>query len=311
VREAGPVSTTTTIRAATVEDVDAILDLSLLCDIAEIGEANTTIDEITSDVSTEGFVGGVIDGPDGGLAGYVWVERQPGHQTVYGDYALRPGADPALAQLMLDWFRAQGHELGPGLAPHAFADTKNPAKCRIYEAAGGVVIRRFYRMGITFDGVPPTGVPVLGDGVIVRSIDRTEDDLRAMHAVVDVAFLDHFNHEPYSYEKWLEGSLEGFCPDISLWWLATVAGEPAAGLYGSLLPAAGYVDTLGTLRAYRGKGLARALLLTAFNEFYRRGLPKVVLGVDAENPTGALALYESAGMTAEHEGLRYQLPALS
>jgi mycothiol synthase len=87
-----------------------------------------------------------------------------------------------------------------------------------------------------------------------------------------------------------------------------VAGEPAAGLYGSTLPAAGYVDTLGTLRPYRGQGIGRALLLTAFAEYYRRGLRKVVLGVDATSATGALDLYQSAGMKAEHEGLRYELP---
>jgi ribosomal protein S18 acetylase RimI-like enzyme len=85
----------------------------------------------------------------------------------------------------------------------------------------------------------------------------------------------------------------------------------AAGLYGSELPAAGYVDSLGTLRAYRGRGLGRALLLTSFAEFYRRGHRKVTLGVDAESPTGALGLYESAGMTAEQEGWRYELAPLT
>jgi hypothetical protein len=53
------------------------------------------------------------------------------------------------------------------------------------------------------------------------------------------------------------------------------------------------------------------LLLTSFREFHRRGFRKVVLGVDSANPTGALGLYESAGMKAEHEGLRYELPPLA
>jgi len=38
------------------------------------------------------------------------------------------------------------------------------------------------------------------------------------------------------------------------------------------------------------------LLRHSFNEFYQRGNRKVGLGVDAENLTGALRLYEKAGM---------------
>jgi ribosomal protein S18 acetylase RimI-like enzyme len=39
-----------------------------------------------------------------------------------------------------------------------------------------------------------------------------------------------------------------------------------------------------------------ALLRHSFNEFYRRGKRKVGLGVDTQNLTGAVRLYEKAGM---------------
>ena len=58
----------------------------------------------------------------------------------------------------------------------------------------------------------------------------------------------------------------------------------------------GWVGTLGTRKPRRGKGLGRALLLTAFGEFYRRGETLVRLAVDAGNETGATQLYESVGM---------------
>jgi ribosomal protein S18 acetylase RimI-like enzyme len=167
-------------------------------------------------------------------------------------------------------------------------------------------------MGITFGDAAAVDVPALGDGVEIRGVVAGDEaDLRAMHAIVDGAFIDHFAHEHEPYELWLEHTMPGYGADLSLWWLAFVDGEPAAGLYGSLLSdSAGYVDTLGTLRAHRGKGLGRALLLTSFAEFRRRGLAKAVLGVDATNPTGAVALYESVGMSPEHVGLRYELPSL-
>ena len=58
----------------------------------------------------------------------------------------------------------------------------------------------------------------------------------------------------------------------------------------------GWVGTLGVRRPWRKRGLGLALLRHSFNEFYRRDKRKVGLGVDAQNLTGALRLYESAGM---------------
>ena len=49
-------------------------------------------------------------------------------------------------------------------------------------------------------------------------------------------------------------------------------------------------------RPWRKRGIGLALLRHSFNEFYRRGKRKVGLGVDAQNLTGALRLYEGAGM---------------
>jgi hypothetical protein len=55
----------------------------------------------------------------------------------------------------------------------------------------------------------------------------------------------------------------------------------------------------------------RLLLQTAFAEFGRRGQLTVSLGVDADNPTGAVALYESVGMAVQHETLRYGVPPVA
>jgi ribosomal protein S18 acetylase RimI-like enzyme len=183
-------------------------------------------------------------------------------------------------------------------------------KQKVYAEVGGVVIRRFFRMGIEFTDDEVIDVPVPGAGIEVRLVTAESADLRTMYTIVDTAFGDHFGHEAETFEVWRSHSADGPCADLSLWWLAAVDGVPAAGLYGSTLPTSGYVDTLGTLREFRGNGLGRLLLLTAFAEFHRRGFRKVALGVDATNPTGALGLYESAGMRAEHQGLRYELSPL-
>ncbi len=59
------------------------------------------------------------------------------------------------------------------------------------------------------------------------------------------------------------------------------------------------VNILGVRREWRKKGLGLAFLRHAFGEFYRRGIPRAILGVDAGSLTGATRLYERAGMKVE------------
>lgn len=57
---------------------------------------------------------------------------------------------------------------------------------------------------------------------------------------------------------------------------------------------------LGVRRPWRGRGIGRALLLTAFVAVHIRGGEAVELGVDAANPSGATRLYEDVGMRELH-----------
>ena len=53
---------------------------------------------------------------------------------------------------------------------------------------------------------------------------------------------------------------------------------------------------LGVDRRFRGRGLGRLLLLTAFARYAEKGRQAAGLGVDMTNPTGAYGLYESVDM---------------
>ena len=59
----------------------------------------------------------------------------------------------------------------------------------------------------------------------------------------------------------------------------------------------GYVDSLGVLKEWRGRGIGKALLRRSFAELAGRGSPEVRLGVDTQNVHGAVALYEGVGMS--------------
>jgi mycothiol synthase len=71
-------------------------------------------------------------------------------------------------------------------------------------------------------------------------------------------------------------------------------------------PDLGFVRILGVKPEYRRRGLALALLKHVFRHFADLGLKRVGLGVDAENPTGAVRLYERAGMHVARRDIRYE-----
>jgi mycothiol synthase len=297
--------TAQTLRAATAADAEDILALNLVHDLLTVGEPNTTLEEIETDLGNPTLVSAVLEGTDGELIGYVWVDCPPTYNLTWAAYVVRPAAAERASQTLVDWLVAKAHELGPGRPVHAFCDSQDLTSQRLYEQAGGSVVRRFLRMGIAFDAPPKPPGPV--PGLEIRAVTSTEADLRTMHRLIDTSFVDHFSHESEPYEEWHSLIVEGPFSDLGLWWLATVDGVPAAGLIANVPGEYGYVDALGTLREYRGRGVGSALLLTAFGEFYRRGLRRAVLGVDSDSPTGAVGLYESLGMTRERVGLRYEI----
>ena len=59
-----------------------------------------------------------------------------------------------------------------------------------------------------------------------------------------------------------------------------------------------WINTVGTRRAWRGKGVARWLMTDVHQRIAAAddGFERAILGVDAENPTGALRVYRRLGL---------------
>ena len=68
-----------------------------------------------------------------------------------------------------------------------------------------------------------------------------------------------------------------------------------------------YVAYVGTLPAYRGRGLATRLLAHTLRACRDAGFCTSSLDVDTENPTGALGIYERAGYVVHYRQDTYAL----
>ena len=157
-----------------------------------------------------------------------------------------------------------------------------------------------YRMRIELTEAPPA--PVWPEGITLRPFDP-ERDLEAVAWADRESFRDHWGWTERPFEQDLQMFRHWISEprfDPSLWFVAVhhdeVAGISLCDAWLDDDPRQGWVGVLAVLRPYRKQGLGLALLRHSFGEFYRRGQRAVGLGVDAQNLTGALRLYERAGM---------------
>jgi ribosomal protein S18 acetylase RimI-like enzyme len=70
----------------------------------------------------------------------------------------------------------------------------------------------------------------------------------------------------------------------------------------------GHVELISVKRRWRGRGIAKALIAQSFKLLKDYGMTEAALGVDAENPSGALGLYQKMGFQIEKRIIFYRKP---
>ena len=156
-------------------------------------------------------------------------------------------------------------------------------------------IRHSFRMSIELDKNLPAALSP--DGMRLRTF--RDGDENAFYEVQRDSFADTWEPVDTPYEEWAHWLLDTPSFDPGLWFVAEADADVAGFAICKVHPGdpeLGWVQLLGVRQAWRGRGLGRALLLTAFEALRERGLRRAGLGVDADNPTGATRLSESVGM---------------
>jgi mycothiol synthase len=202
------------------------------------------------------------------------------------------GIGSALVEELDRRARALSPTTAPGRFRHAI-DADDLAAASILETHGLRPVRHFWHMEIDPTAVE-TSTSTL-DGIVLREIEAPAE-LATVHAILDEAFAEDWGYHPQPLDRWSEDHAEGPGYDPTLWALAAEGDEPVGALTASLVDERGWVDEVGVRPAWRGRGVAAALLLRSFAMFAGRGIRRVILNVDAENPTGATRLYERVGM---------------
>src|SRR5579859_1353457 len=230
------------------------------------------------------------------LSGFVspgWRRRGIGREL------LRRG-ERRLRQVAAGHLSAGARPQGGGRYYSTFTPASRVGKVALFQSEGYEPVRHFYTMLRTgLEHLPEAPLPA---GLELRP--ALPEHWRAIWDANEEAFRDHWSPMVMTeedYQRWLQD--EDFDP--SLWQIAwDTATNQVAGVSLNVVHHAanaalgqqrGWVDNFSVRRPWRQRGLGRALLLRSLRVMRERGQTEVALGVDAQNPTGALRLYEGVG----------------
>ena len=260
-----------------------------------------------------------LDGRVVAVAQRDWVDATDGVR----DYRARCWVDPAVRRrgigaVMVARNEAVRRQLAAGhgtdrpkVLSMSMAETNGGARA-LAERFGYVAVRWFADMERSLLEELPE-VPPMPDGLEVRPV--TAEHARQLWAADSDAFRDHWggwDPSEASFLRWVESS--EFQPDrmIVAWDGDEIAGAVLNAVYpdenAELGLQRGWLDSVFTRRAWRRRGLARALIVRSLHLLRDEGLTLAMLGVDADNPSGAFGLYESAGFRPTHRFSSWRKP---
>jgi mycothiol synthase len=206
--------------------------------------------------------------------------------------------------------RALSSLSGAGMETAEVAGFDDPSASGFLESLGFGVVRRFCLMHRTLAALPG-GIGEAHDAE-VETLGRTDEDIALLCRLRNLAFKEHFNFAPdtpdnwkYIVKNWDERGRIGYIA------VARVAGAPAGYLLYGIDPKGneyrkrklGGLWDMGVLKEFRGRGIAKRLIIDAMSRLRQEGMEEARLGVDESNVTNAMKLYERLGFTVARRRL--------
>jgi GNAT superfamily N-acetyltransferase len=290
-----------TTRGATLADAAAVTDLVRAAEVVDHGEAELTFDDLESGWRRPGFdlsLDVVLVYDRAHLMAYAEVPSWRTDATV-----LPQARGRGIGTALLAWLEHRALERTPpgeeARVGQTVIDT-NTAAAELFLRHG--YAPRHTSWALRLPRHVTIEHPPLPTGIMLRPY-RPAVEEEAVYRVIEDAFNEWPNRTASSFEEWAAFTTERNDFDPSLLLVATAADEVVGAAFGLPYPEEGWVQQLAVRADHRGRGIAKALLREAFEEFRRRGFPEVGLSTDSR--TGALDLYLSVGMVVRSSYTHY------
>lgn len=300
-----------TLRHPTPADLQTVYDLLIACDLDYLGYPDTDLQDLINEwkdfpLDTNAWI---MTTPQQ-VVGYEIIDPA-GEGDFYADGYVHPKfKNQGIGSRLLQTAEARARDLMPASGPsqiRCYTVANRPDDDALFLGNGFYVKTYTYRMRIDLNEAPPA--PIWPDGVTVRQLRLDDDEREAKTAwrLIEDAFAAPDRAER-PYEAWRADVIER---DGFEQWMFNVAVNPADEIVGVAhlrhYPGDhGWLWQLAVRQDYRQRGLGMALLHYVFGLFWDMGERVVKLGVDTQNPTGALRLYERASMSPEAQFVEYR-----
>jgi mycothiol synthase len=311
-REPGTLPPGFMVRQTRMEDLDAVTDLLLACELADYGSNVYTHEDMREEIrafwESEGL----------DLAQNTWVVLTQNGQCVGRsnlwfspqkpeELFASPRVHPAyrgsgLGTYLIKLAQQRADELTSFLPPdrrvrlHSWIEGVDECAALLLQCQGFEPLRYYWRMELSMVARP--SIPLWPAGISIHSMQPGEE--LQVFEVYKEAFQDQQSQTPCDFADWAAWSFREAAFEPALWLLARegseIVGFALCHLDSSVQGATGVIDDLGVKHLWRRRGLGLALLQSAFGAFYQRGVRQCLLGVAAENSGAGTGLYERAGM---------------
>jgi mycothiol synthase len=254
-----------------------------------------------------------LDGkPVGIVNAYVDImrEEKKGFFRVLGvvpEYRRR-GIGRALAEKALESFRGRGMQ-----TVEASAMMGKPEASGLWESIGFQKVRVFSLMKANLENIP-MNVGENRDVQLKISQKGSFEDLKLVNWLSNEAFREHYNYRPDTVEE-TKYFLEQDPIFKEQEWLFTLLQEEPVGYVGVGIDRkfneekntlCGWILSIGVLKSHRLKGIGTRLMIEGMKLLKAKDMTEAMLGVDDQNPTKAIKLYEKVGFKATRKDIAYQ-----
>ena len=204
---------------------------------------------------------------------------------------------------------AESFEDRDGRALGSWAGEREGDAWQLLASEGYTAVRYGFSMiRRSLDDIPDAPLP---EGLEIREV--READHRRIFDADDEAFRDHWGHREVSDADFRRLFA---MPDLdtSLWAVAWDGDEVVGGVQTFVWKTEnevlgvrrGWLERISVRRPWRRRGVAKAIIAEALRRLRAAGMTEAMLGVDAENLTGALQLYESLGFEVKDRGATFR-----
>ncbi len=244
-----------------------------------------------------------------------WQEEDP-NDRIYTHFVLivPEYREKGIEQAMIQWCEnrlldiAEEHPQDSKRYYQTYSSAVKSSFNNILKSFEYEVERYFIEMSRSLDVIPETQLP---DGIDVRIVNE-QDERKVWDASVE-AFRDHWGFSPPTEQDYTSYKNSKYWqPD--LWQVAWDGDEVVSSVLNYIdqdynmkfQRKRGWTENISTRREWRRRGIAKALIVRSMHMHKAKGMTEVGLGVDTNNLSGALNLYQSLGYKKDKTMMTYR-----